>query len=116
MSPGAGLFTMLNGRRIGADPYGNSYYEERRPRAGYRIRRWVTYPGPPEASKVPPEWHAWLHHTTDAPIPTPTQAWIKPHQPNLTGTEAAYVAPGTDSRAGQRPKVVADYQAWTPES
>jgi NADH:ubiquinone oxidoreductase subunit len=68
MNFGTWLFTMLKGRRAGADAYGNTYYTERRPRAGLRVRRWVTYAGPAEASRVPPEWHAWLHYTTDAPV------------------------------------------------
>ena len=115
MNLGTWLFTMLNGRRIGADAYGNAYYEERRPRAGYRIRRWVTYPGPPEASRVPPEWHAWLHYTTDEPlVERPRQPWEKPHLPNLTGTPGAYRPSGSTLARGHRPKATGDYKPWTP--
>ncbi len=68
MNIGTWLFTKLNGRQLGTDGSGNIYYEEKRPRPGsLRGRRWVMYAGVPEASSVPPEWHAWLHHTTDAP-------------------------------------------------
>ncbi len=28
-------------------------------------RRWVIYSGDAEASKVPPGWNGWLHHTVD---------------------------------------------------
>jgi NADH:ubiquinone oxidoreductase subunit len=59
MNIGTWLFTRLNGRQFGTDEYGNIYYEEKRPRPGsLRSRRWVMYAGPPEASSVPPEWHA----------------------------------------------------------
>ena len=51
MNLGTWLFTLLKGRRVGADAVGNIYYEERRPRAGYRSRRWVVYAGAPEASR-----------------------------------------------------------------
>jgi len=68
MNLGTWLFTLIKGRRVGTDAAGNIYYRERRPRPDHRGRRWVAYAGPAEASKVPPEWHAWLHYTTDAPL------------------------------------------------
>ena len=69
MNVGTWLFTLLKGRRVGADAYGNVYYEERAAaRRVTALRRWVVYAGAPEASQVPPEWHAWLHYTTDAPL------------------------------------------------
>ena len=115
MNIGTWLFTRLRGRRIGADSYGNVYYEERRARPGYRLRRWVAYAGAPEASLVPPEWHAWLHYTTDAPIAEQTRhPWEKQHLPNATGTPAGYRPPGHDYRGGQRARATGDYEAWTP--
>jgi NADH:ubiquinone oxidoreductase subunit len=117
MNLGTWLFTRLKGRRIGVDGLGNVYYEERRARPGYRVRRWVAYAGAPEASLVPPEWHAWLHYTTDAPIvERARRPWEKPHQPNATGTPASYRPPGHDYRGGTRPRATGDYEAWTPGS
>jgi NADH:ubiquinone oxidoreductase subunit len=115
MSFGTWLHTKLYGERVGEDGYGNVYYKSKRMR-GTRQERWVIYKGEPEASKVPPEWHAWLHHTVDTPIEAPVRAWQKPHQPNLTGTAQAYLPPGADARGGHRAKAADDYQAWTPES
>jgi NADH:ubiquinone oxidoreductase subunit len=108
------LFTLLRGRLVGEDQFGNRYYEDKRVRPGVRRRRWVAYKGYPEASKVPPEWHAWLHHTTDAPLPMSHRPWIKPHQPNYTGTPLSYRPPGHDYRGGHRPPASGDYEAWTP--
>src|SRR5579859_3704208 len=78
MNIGTWLFTLWKGKLVGTDPFGNRYYRERSPRAlklggGFdsRERRWVIYKGEAEASKVPPEWHAWLHHTIDE-IPSDT--------------------------------------------
>jgi NADH:ubiquinone oxidoreductase subunit len=72
MTLGTRLLTWLRGELVGSDAYGNRYYRERggRPvrRGGGRFsreKRWVIYNGEPEGSKVPPEWHAWLHHTVN---------------------------------------------------
>ena len=117
MNLGTRLFTLLKGRRFGVDAFGNVYYEERRPRAGYRVRRWVAYAGAPEASLVPPEWHAWLHYTTDEPlVERMRRPWEKPHMPNATGTPASYRPPGHDYRGGTRARATGDYEAWTPDN
>ncbi len=120
MSPAYTKFVTLfgGGKKIGADDYGNRYYEAK-PRKGYKYtRRWVIYKGEPEASKVPPEWHGWLHHQTDV-APSQQDAsyrrpWQKPHMPNVTGTNAAYRPPGHLLEGGERDKATGDYEAWTP--
>ncbi|MSO97611.1 MAG: NADH:ubiquinone oxidoreductase subunit NDUFA12 [Rhodospirillaceae bacterium] len=116
MSLGNWLHTKFHGEKVGTDDYGNVYYQSKRRRADARFERWVIYKSEPEASKVPAEWHAWLHHTVDEPITTPSHAWEKPHLPNLTGTAQAYLPPGHDQRGGQRAKAGGDYVAWTPKS
>jgi NADH:ubiquinone oxidoreductase subunit len=118
MNLGTWLFTKLHGRQVGTDATGNIYFTDRRPRAGSgRARRWVMYAGVPEASDVPPEWHAWLHHTTDAPLPEgPRLPWQKPHLPNETGTPLSYRPPGHDYEGGKRARATGDYEAWTPGS
>ena len=66
---------------------------------------------------MPPEWHAWLHYTTDEPlVERPRRSWEKPHLPNLTGTPASYRPPGHDYRGGTRDRATGDYEAWTPGS
>ena len=45
-------------------------------------RRWVVYKDLAEASKVPPEWHGWLHNTVDTLPGDETyeaKPWQKPH-------------------------------------
>ncbi len=117
MNIGTRLFTWLKGRRVGADSAGNVYFEERKARAGLRLRRWVIYSGEVEATRVPPEWDAWLRYTTDAPLPELSRKrWQRPHVPNPTGTPAAYFPPGHDYAGGQRPRATGDYEAWTPGS
>jgi NADH:ubiquinone oxidoreductase subunit len=108
------LLFRFGGHEIGKDPYGNRYFRERKTPKGVRERRWVLYAGEPEASKVPPEWHIWLHHTADAPIPdSARRAWQKPHIANMTGTPDAWFPPALEGKA--RDKATGDYQAWKPD-
>ncbi len=111
------LTARLTGRKIGQDRYGNTYFESRRMQPVYnRTRRFVINSGPQEATKVPAEWHAWLHHTTDAPLDdTRRRPWQKEHLPNLTGTAQAWRPKGHDYAGGRRQITTGDYEAWSPE-
>ena len=125
MSIGTKLFTWLRGELVGTDQFGNCYYREKGRRAlkrgagrESRERRWVLYNGEIEASRVPPEWHGWLHHTVnEVPVASGQKryAWQKDYVPNLTGTAAAYRPPGSVLRGGQRARATGDYEAWSPE-
>jgi NADH:ubiquinone oxidoreductase subunit len=124
MTIGTRLFTWWKGERVGVDQFGNRYYREkpgRKLRAGggheSRERRWVLYKGIAEASKVPAEWHGWLHHTVNE-LPDaadPRHSWQLPHLPNLTGTPLAYRPPGSVLKGGQRAATTGDYEPWRPE-
>lgn len=117
MSLGTRLYTWRNGELVGEDEFGNRYYREKKVASVRDAKRWVMYKGEPEASKVPPQWHRWLHKTTDeVPSGTPSlRPWQKPHLPNLTGTELAYRPPGHALAGNRRDKATGDYEAWTPE-
>ncbi len=115
MNIGTWIFTRLHGRAVGRDETGNAYFEERRPTEGTRVRRWVIYAGAPEATKVPAEWHAWLHYTVDAPLTAAARRpWQRPHVPNATGGADGYRPPGHDFAGGHRAAATGDYEAWTP--
>lgn len=103
----------------GVDRFGNKYYENTSHQEGRH--RWVMYNlnQPREdvdASTVPPEWHPWLHHTTDK-VPTEestaSSKWIKPHQPNKTFTKNRYVPPGSIHR--DNPREYRMYEKWVPK-
>lgn len=112
MTIGTRLFTWARGELVGTDSFGNRYYREK----GGGKRRWVLYQGETEASRVPSEWHAWLHHTVnDLPHEQPPVPWQKEHVPNLTGTAAAYRPPGALERGGHRAAATGDYEPWRPE-
>ncbi len=117
-SIGTYLYTWLHGAQVGTDEFGNRYYHYKKELNG-RERRWVLYKGKKEASKVPPEWHAWLHHTTAAPLSEAAAQpvdWQQPYVPNLTGTLNAYHPAGSDARGGRRARTSGDYEAWTPDA
>lgn len=108
-SLGTRLFTWRKGKLVGEDNLGNKYYT-------YKAKRWVIYNGAIEGSRVSPEWHGWLHHTFDNmpnDNPLPQKPWQKPHQENLTGTDAAYHPKGSILMA--KPAKRSDYDAWQPE-
>lgn len=110
------LTTGLTASKIGTDRFGNVYYESRKSWLGYgRKRRFVLYPGEADPSSVPAEWHCWLHHVTDAPLPEQKRyAWQQEHTPNRTGTALAYRPPAHDGAGARRPATAGDYEAWTP--
>src|SRR3546814_20842121 len=111
---GIRLLTWWKGETVGTDEFGNRYYQERgkQYRAGRR-RRWVVYDGQVEASRVPPEWHAWLHYTIDdgREADRPRRPWQKPPQPNMTGTALAYRPAGPEYHGGTRACEPGDYEA-----
>ncbi len=117
MQIGTLIYTWLKGELVGTDEFSNRYYRARRVTSHQRPLRWVLYKGGKEASKVPPEWHAWLHHTTEDPLTESAalaEEWQKGHRPNLTGTVEAYRPSGHQMKGGRRAGASADYQAWTP--
>lgn len=115
------IFTTLFGKKVGADEFGNKYYKTKafsKYVGRYnKERRWVIYKGKPEASKIPPLWHGWIHYAFDD-VPESsnkkTYDWQKSHLPNLTGTDYAYLPPGHKDKAGERDKSTGDYTPWQP--
>ena len=108
------LHTLLFGKLVGTDTFGNRYFTEKKT-SRKQAKRWVLSNGKAEPSKVPPQWHGWLHYTLDAPVAEgQSYSWEKPHVPNLTGTKGAYVPPGHLLAGGRREASTSDYQAWKP--
>ena len=110
------IFTLLRGNLIGNDEFGNRYYEDKKTDSNSgRKKRWVMYNGIAEPSKVPPQWHAWLHYTVDEVLKD-RKPWQQDYTPNLTGTKNAYFPAGDKRSAGERKHATGDYQSWNPES
>lgn len=116
------IYTALCGQHVGTDQFGNRYYRRKGKTHGTSSvadkrkaeKRWVIYNGKAEPTKIPPEWHGWMHYTHDAPQTGKRYDWQKPHLPNLTGTVNAYVPPGHLIRGGHRSPTTSDYEAWKP--
>lgn len=114
---GTSLFSARNGARVGEDHLGNVYFRMKKPGHG-PDRRWVMYNGANDASRVPPEWHGWLHGTFDEEPESylpPARIWEKEATGNLTGTPRAYRPAGALEKGGQRARATGDYEAWTPD-
>ncbi|MGV6802296.1 MAG: NADH:ubiquinone oxidoreductase subunit NDUFA12 [bacterium] len=105
---------------VGHDEQGNRYFEEGGTPsfADGRRRRWVVYHGVAEPSRVPPDWHGWLHHTVDE-VPEggklPRKKFEKDYLPNMTGTPLAYHPKGSLYRQ-QKDAPTHDYEAWSPDT
>jgi NADH:ubiquinone oxidoreductase subunit len=116
---GTWLNTRTSGIRVGEDAEGNVYYQSRQTGVDGRERRWVAYKGSNDASRVPPQWYSWLHHTIDATpdeaLPAP-RAWEADPQPNLSGTPLAYRPKGALESGGKRAAATGDYEAWSPDA
>ena len=107
----------LTAQLVGTDRFGNRYYEERRARRGKPPRRYVRYNGIADASKVPADWHGWLHHTELSPPPEGGYSkyeWQREHQPNVTGTIKAHRPQGHILKGGKRSSAAGDYEPWSP--
>ncbi len=111
------LIIRLNSYNVGQDQFGNKYYEHKNDKLLPK-KRYVIYNGKVEASKIPPMWHAWLHHVISKPPLKRKKVynWQKEHLPNLTGTVLAVKPKGNIIGKGLRQKSSADYEKWTPKS
>ena len=105
---GTFLFTLFSGKLVGVDQFGNRYNQNKDD-----SKRWVIYNGDVDSSRIPPEWHLWIHKTS---LSTPDQIkfenhdWIKEHQRNYTGSKLAY----SPSKSKKEKKD--SYKKWQPES
>ena len=124
---GATIGTLINsmatGQLVGEDATGNRYYRAKKLRPagqpnGGTERRWVIYNGANDASRVPPEWHGWLHNSYDG-VPEsylpPARIWEVDYTPNATGTGEAYRPQGALERGGKRAAATGDYKPWSPD-
>ena len=111
-SLGTAIYSWRHGKKVGTDLHGNVYYQSKK-----GDRRWVIYNGLNDASRIPPDWYAWIHKQIDDVPDTalpPAPKFLQPPVPNLTGTPYAYRPSGSLERGGHRQAASGDYEAWTP--
>jgi len=102
------IYTLFTGKLAGSDQFGNKYY------FNSKGKRWVIYKNNIEASKIPPEWHSWIHFIG---INKPSDeikkfSWQKQHEENLSGTNRAHKPEG--SLAFDTKKKMKKYEIWKP--
>ena len=100
------LYTLFTGKCVGKDEFGNKYYTNK------KKKRWVIYNSRVESSKIPPQWHLWIHSATNA-VPSKNlnqYKWQKPYEENLTGTNKAFKPEGS-LKSKSRNKIK-KYEAW----
>ena len=105
---GTFIYTLFKGKFVGIDQSGNKYY------SNSEGKRWVIYKNNVESSKIPPEWHSWIHFlTTKKPSADLKKfSWQKQHEENLTGTKKAHKPEG--SLVSDSKKSMKRYETWKP--
>ena len=103
---GTFIYTLFTGKFKGKDQFGNKYY------SNSKGKRWVIYKNEVESSKIPPEWHSWIHFRK---MKEPSDekknfSWQKQHEENLTGTTRAHKPEG--SLANDSKKNMKKYEIW----
>ena len=103
---GTFIYTVFRGKFVGKDEFGNKYY------SNSKGKRWVIYKSTIESSRIPPEWHLWIHFLSkNKPSDNLTKFnWQKKHEENLTGTIKAYKPDGalnSDSKTDMK-----KYETW----
>ena len=103
---GVFIYTLLTGKFVGEDEFGNKYY------SNSKGRRWVIYKDLVESSKIPPEWHLWIHFLTNnkPAVNLHRYDWHKKHEENFTGTSKAHKPEGSLSLDSK--KNMKKYEIW----
>ncbi len=103
---GTFLYTLFTGKMVGIDEFGNKYY------SNSKGKRWVIYKDRVESSKIPPEWHLWIHFLVKNKPSDITNkfGWQKKYEENLTGTQKAYKPEG--SLSSDSKQNIKKYETW----
>ena len=103
---GTFFYTLISGKFIGEDKFGNKYY------SNSKGKRWVIYENKVESTKIPAEWHSWIHflNKNKPSINASSYEWQKQHVENLTGTEKAHKPSGLLSSDSK--KNIKKYETW----
>ena len=104
---GTFVYTLIFGKFVGEDQFGNKYYSDSKEK-----KRWVIYKKRVESTKIPPNWHSWIHfQTKNKPnLKRLLFSWQKQHEENLTGTKRAHKPDG--SMLNNEKKDMKKYETW----
>jgi len=104
---GTFVYTLIFGKFVGKDEFGNKYYSDSKGK-----KRWVIYKKRVESTKIPPNWHSWIHFQTKNKPNLKGQlfSWQKQYEENLTGTKRAHKPDG--SMLNNEKKDMKKYETW----
>jgi NADH:ubiquinone oxidoreductase subunit len=109
------LKALILGKYVGFDDYGNKYFELKSSDAFGRKKRVCIYSGVVEATKIPSEWHSWMHYKSDAPNIEKKHFWQVMHLPSLTGTKFRFTNTNPNSEVKKEySQTPSRYSAWRP--
>ena len=88
------IYLYFCGVKVGEDEYGNQFFELKRTDYLGRKKRYCLYNGIPEASKISPEWHPFMHYQIEAKDVKTTfkqYKWQKSAVPDATLSQKKYL-------------------------
>lgn len=88
------IFLKFKGKFVGEDEYGNKYYETNQRDYLNRKKRYCLFNGRVEATKIPPEWHCFMHYQIPKEsviLDTKQYKWQKRFLPDLTLSSIKYL-------------------------
>lgn len=120
------LYLKMFAVNVGHDIHGNLYFESKQKDCFGRKERFCFYNGRAEASKIPAEWHAWMHHQkvhiSTTGITHVKRGWQKNHIQTLTGTKYRYLPENHplydkshDLHQCESQSSALKYKSWSPE-
>ena len=83
------LYSLLNGKKVGEDNYGNRFYIHKK----NKKKRWVLYKKQIDPTSLEVEWQIWLTKTNqnrEIKINKQSFKWQKNKKANLTGSRDSY--------------------------
>ena len=108
------LHTILFGKVVGQDKFGNRYFISKR----QPFRKWVLYKNEKDPTIIPVNWQQWLTDNSDIKSPIEIKNnkkynWEKNRIQNNTGTSKAY-HPAKDLKKEQAADKQKKYKSWKP--
>ena len=108
------LYSFLNGKKIGEDQQGNSFYIHKK----NKKKRWVLYKSQIDPTILDVKWQIWL---TDTNIDNETEInninfkWQKNKKANLTGTPNSYHPVSNSRKEKKAIKKLNKNSIWKPD-
>jgi NADH:ubiquinone oxidoreductase subunit len=110
------LWARFKGKEVGHDEFGNRYFEMRQADYWGKNRRICIYNGNPEATKIPAEWHGWMHYKYNFETVKKLEnkyIWQSKHIPLISDVLDKVTARLKGTRT-QRQKEQRRYDSWKP--